>query len=643
MDEIATRLTSILEQHGPRAIAVYTGTCLVHNVTAGAFARAFLQAIGSPMGFTPGMLDKPGKGIAQALHGRWMAPSHSFDEPDVVLLFGINPMVTYTGFPYGNPGKWLKDRLDKGTTFIVVDPRRSDIARRAQLFLQPRPGTDVAILAAMLNVVIAEGLYDEAFVTENVSGLEALRVAVAPFAPDLVASFADVDAGDLVQAARTFAGARRGYVMAGTGPAMSGPGTLVEYLVLNLETLCGHWLREGETVRTPGVLVRRPTFKAQAAPPRAGYGFGERLRVRGLTNTASGLPTAAASDEMLLDGEGRVRALISVGGNPIVAWPDQDKTRRGLKALDLLVQVDPWMSQTAKVADYIIAPTMVLETAATSQWMDWLSLSGTGYGVSDSYGQYVPAVVSPPDGAEVIEEWELFFGLAQRMGLTLALTPQLGLSRERVIIDTSTKPTSDELIDLLSAGSRIPLAEVKRHPHGAAFPDPSVRVLPKDPGWTGRLELADTAMMTDLSEAAQTMLPATGRLEDLPFRLLCRRMAHVYNSSYNDEVTHRGRPYNPAFMNPDDLDRIGADSGDIVEIRSAHGFILGVVEPDANLRPGLVSMAFGFGEASIDEQEVRAIGSSIGLLISNDVDFERYSGQPRMSNLPVSVRVLVDT
>src|SRR5206468_226563 len=128
-----------------------------------------------------------------------------------------------------------------------------------------------------------------------VRGVEDLRRVVAAFTPEEVGRRADIDAAHLVLAGRTFADARRGYAVAGTGPSMSGCGSLVEYLVLVLETLCGHWLRAGERARAAPTLMPPPVYKAQAEPPAA-WSLGDPLRVRSLTNTRAGMPTAALAD-----------------------------------------------------------------------------------------------------------------------------------------------------------------------------------------------------------------------------------------------------------------------------------------------------------------------------------------------------------
>ena len=301
------------------------------------------------------------------------------------LLIGANPFVSYTGFPFGHPQRWLREQTDRGMRLIVVDPRVTPVARRAFLHLQPRPGHDPAILAAMIRVILTEGLLDAQFVAEHAEGLDTLRSAVAPFDPAVVAAAADVPADDLVLAARTWSG-RRGWAFAGTGPSMSSSSTLCEYLVLLLTTLTGKWLREGERVRNPRTLLPPLVPHAQVNPPRPAAGA--PMRVRGLRGSAAGMPTAALPDEILLPGAGQVRALISCAGNPAAAFPDQRKTVAAMRALDLLVQIDPWMSATARLAHYVIAPRLALETPGVSLMYDYDAAQGVAGGPVDAAGHY---------------------------------------------------------------------------------------------------------------------------------------------------------------------------------------------------------------------------------------------------------------
>jgi anaerobic selenocysteine-containing dehydrogenase len=636
MDEIAERIRNIVDRWGPRAIAVYAGTHAYSNVLTLSFAAAFLKALGSPMMFTPATIDKPGKKIADAMHGKWQAPAQGWDRPEVALLVGINPPISFEGAPGARPGQWLKRMVAEGMELIVVDPRRSATARMATLHLQPAPGHDVEILAAIIRLLLDEGSFDREFVAENACGLERLRRAVEPFTPAAAARAAGIEADDLLRAARIFGAARRGDFQVGTAPHFSGSGVLVEYLGLDLLTLSGFWQREGERVNVPPTLKPAPEARAQAAPPVPAYGFGERMRVRGLANTAAGLPTAALSDEILLPGDGQVRALISCGGNPVAAWPDQLKAIEAMRSLELLVQVDPWMSQTAKLADYVIAPTMSLEEPSYSVITD---LGTPHVGADHPWAQYTPAVVGRPPGSDLLEMWEFFHGLAARLDIELAIDSVFGTPVEGVTLKPGVKPTSDELLVRVSEGARIPLAEVKRHPHGLVANEPSVYVAPKAAGWTGRLELADQDMMRDLAAVAARLdaPPASVAAHEYPFRLVCRRVLHMNNSTLNDSSTNRGKGYNPAFMNPLDLDAHGIAAGDEIVISSRWSTILAIAEPDDDLLRGLVSITHGYGGEPREDHRVREIGSPVGRLMTAESDYDRYSGQPLMSNLPVKI------
>jgi hypothetical protein len=214
--------------------------------------------------YTAASIDQSGKPVAQALHGLGMASGHDANDPEVVLYVGKNPLVSHGAWS-ANPGDFFKDMADRGATLIVIDPRRTETARRAGLHLRPLPGHDAAIIAAMLRVILTEDLHDDRFVTENTTGLDALRAAVEPFAPGVVAEAAGIAADDLVRAARKYAGAARGFASAGTGANMAGPTTLLEYLLLCLQTVCGYWRRAGEVVRN--ALTVSPSY-AQFAWPR---------------------------------------------------------------------------------------------------------------------------------------------------------------------------------------------------------------------------------------------------------------------------------------------------------------------------------------------------------------------------------------
>jgi anaerobic selenocysteine-containing dehydrogenase len=197
-------------------------------------------------------------------------------------------------------------------------------------------------------------------------------------------------------------------------------------------------------------------------------------------------------------------------------------------------------------------------------------------------------------------------------------------------------PSTEDLLEQLAFGSRIPLREVQRHPRGAVFPVEGSVALPADPQSTARLDVGNATLLEELAEVAAEPLE---RDAEFRFRLISRRLPNVLNSTGRDtpQLTRR-KSYNPAFMNPDDLAELGLSDGDVIEIRSDHASILGVVEAAPDVRRGVISMAHSFGDAPCHDSRVREIGGNTGRLVSVDRNFDPHSGMPRMSAIPVNVQ-----
>ncbi len=629
-DEIAATLGEIISRHGPRAVALYAGSAAYQNAAGLPVARAFMAGLGSPSFYTSLSIDQPSKLVAPQHHGSFMSGTHSFESSDVWMAIGCNsPVSMYGGvsrFPSFNPTKRLREGKARGLDLIVVDPRRSELARVADLHLQPRPGEDPTLLAGMLHVILEEDLHDADFCARYVKGLEDLRRSVADFTPDYVAARAGVAAEQVVDASRRFARGPRGAATSGTGPCMAPRPNLSEHLAMDLNSVCGRYNREGDEILNPGTLMPAQQPVVGAVPPIPGYYMGERCRIRGLGTVAGEMPTAALPDEILMPGDGQVRALIVFGGNPAMVFPDQLKTIRALRDLELLVVVDPSPRSTAQLAHYVIAPALCLERPDLTMLMD--------AGFPEAYAMYTPAVSTPPDG--VVEDWVLLWELARRLGTTIDLP---GGS-----LDTTRRPTTDEILENLASFARVPMTEVRRHPSGALFPsEEPVRVHAGDPEASGRLEVAPDSLVAELREVrGEPAVEGAGYRsgEHFSHRLISRRMREVCNSVGQDLPTLRAkRPYNPAFMNPEDLAELGVSSGELIEIESGHGCIVGVVEAADDVLPGVISMAHAWGGLPGVDASPREGGSCTSVLIDNSSDYDPISGIPRMSAIPVNVRV----
>jgi anaerobic selenocysteine-containing dehydrogenase len=631
MDEIAQALAAIIERSGPRAVALYNGTKAWANVGYG-LSRSWLDGIGSPSLYTTVTIDQPAKSMARALHGGWMAGHQDIASSDVALFVGSNPLQSFSSehlrLPCGNVFAWLREYQQRGLQLVVIDPRRTELARRAALHLAVRPGEDPTLLAGMVRVILEHELYDREFVAEHAGGLAALRAAVEPYALEHVAKRCGVAARDVEAAARLFARGPRGSAVAGTGANMAPHPLATELLVSALNTLCGRYARAGERIAHAGVLAPAAPRRAQAIPPRPFWGKIPGPRVRGLRSFFYEQPSAALADEILTPGDGQVRALICNGGNPAVAFPDQRKVIRALESLELLVCLDVQPTPTAQLADYVIGCKLSLEKPDYTRHLEWY--------FHEPFAQFTPALIEPE--CDVIDEWEFFWGLAERMRVPLSLGRGVfggpGPGRP---VDRARKPTTEELMALEAADACIPLAEVRRHPSGAVFEAARCTVAPADPASAGRFELAPRELAEEL-RAIRAEPPAGGGFSH---RLISRRMRQVFNSTgvQLDALRARG-PGNPAFMSPGDMRSAGVAGGDLVEIESDHGRILAVAREDDGLPRGVISMAHSWGglPGRGDVASEAAIGACTNALISSDRDFEPYSGHCRQSAIPVNVR-----
>ncbi len=645
--EVAQRLRDIIDQHGPRAVACYVGTPNAGQPTAAAMGSAFLRAIGSRMFFTSNTIDQPGKQISMALHGKWLGGEPDFEQADAWMLLGNNPIISKSaGIPGQNPAQKLKDAQGRGLQLIVVDPRVSDVARKAAIHLQCRPGEDHAILAGLINIIISENLYDRDFVRANVTGFDRLSAAVKGYTPEYVADRAGVPEDKLLDAARVFAKARVRHANSGTGPSFSMYCNLKEYLLACLNTVCGAYTRAGQRVTRPNAMLPAYVPRAQPFPPFKAWGFGEKLRVHGLTDTAAGMPTAALADEILQPGEGQVRALICIGGNPMAAWPDQRKTQKAMEALDLLVTLDVEMSSTARLADYVVACKQTLETPGMSQSGEAIKYFGTGIGFSDAYAQYSPAVADVPRGSDLVEEWDFFYQMADYLDLELTFAIAFGFSRYQespyavMPVSRSSKPTMEDFCEAICANSRIPLAEVKKYPHGQVF-DSEVIVQPREAECDDRLECGNGDMLDQLAEVYQQDYRALQNTPDFPYRYIPRRHNNFMNSSGRSiEKLNGGRPWNPVWIHPDDMCEIGVAADDMVRIATRYDSISAMVESDPTLRRGVVAIAHAFGGLVEDESSYLEHGANTGRLVRTDVDFDPITGMPRMGNIPVAITPL---
>ena len=631
MDEIAAKVQQLMEDHGPRSVATYVGSYGYQNSAALSIPKAWHQSVSSPSYYTSLTIDQPAKALSASRFGTWGGGTHKFTDADVCMMIGNNPVVSqYT--PFGGPPPFspyarLRDEMKKGMKVIVVDPRRTEVANRATQHLQVNPGEDPTLLCGMIRIILDEELHDREFCAQHVQDMEELKRRVDAYTPEYVAERCDITVDELFTATRTFANAKRGVAVGGTGPDMAPHGVLTEHLILAINTICGRVNKEGEQVPNPGVLFPPLPRHADVKAADPAFGKGPKSRVRGLGEIIGEMPTAALNDEILMEGEGQIKALFCLGGNPMVAFPDQDKTHAAMKKLELLVCVDLYKSATAKLADYIIAPTISLERD------DVTMLTDTWYDVP--YSHYTKAVL--PRNPQSREEWEIYWELSHRSGIPIELPGGQ--------LDTSKRPSKYDALKLIAKGSRIDIDEMRDKGQGHVYSEVDVRVEPGREGRDAQLQLLPEGIADEITQILDENIRKNGKIIDenreFTHMMISRRLKHVFNSS-GQQLTNLQKKgtTNPAYMNPGDLAQLGISSGDLVEIEGAYGMLLGVAEAAEDVKAGVISMAHAWGDIPDNFGDVRKKGSSTNRLLDDHKTYDPITGQPRMTAIPVNVRLV---
>lgn len=633
VDEIAERLSSILTESGPEAIGSYWGTYSWRARATLPIGRAWWNAIGSHKTFSPITIDQASKTVSYGRTGVFTGAQHRLADSDVWMELGGNHPVSLqsAGWSSTNPTVHLREQKRRGLKLIVVDPRATELARAADIHLAVRPGTDAVLLAALLNVILAEGLDRPEFWKRHASHVDSLRAYLQPFTPAMAADLCGVAASDIVAAARMFGGGRRGMANGHTGTDMGPGGNPCEQLIGTLNILCGRFADEGETV--PGSTVARtsPPPRAQVVPPdrrwesgwqsRLGYGllpsphcdFGE-------------LPATLLAEEILAPGPDPVRALMCVGGNPANAIPDTRRQLEALGSLELLVTVDAFMTETARLADYVIAPAMMFERA------DYDVVPGPS-------GIYSPPLVPRP--GETIEDWEFFWRLGNVMGLDMRLGVDLSegvgafakVPVGRRVSLRGEPPTSDAVLEMIADDDDM-LGLLRRHPDGYAPPPSTTTVLGPEPGAEeARLDLFPPELPEEMTELLRVLAESRRRA----YRLVVRRVKETFNGTgKNIPELHQGGT-NPLYVHPDDLASLGLASGAAVTITSDHGAVPAITQADPTLRRGVVAMTHGWG--GLDDQDAFApgVGTNVNRLISPRGPTQRVLRMPIMTALPVDL------
>jgi len=588
LSEIGARVRALRSAHGDRCIAHYTGNPTFFSFQNILWSASFLEALGSPNVFASHSIDVNNKfEVSRLLYGLpTVHPVIDLDRASFVMLLGSNPAVSQMSVIQAPDALGrLRAIEQRGGQVVLIDPRRTETARKVGEHVGIRPGTDAYLLLAMLHVIAHEDGADTTVLRGVASGVDDLLAAAVPWSPERVAEITGIDAVDIRRLARAYAVADGAALYVSTGVNMGPFGSVAYWIVQGLNLLTGNVDAAG------GLLVPPGAFDTMALAKALGHGDpgDERTLVSSLPRVAGAFPVGALAEEITAEHPERIRALFVSAGNPVHSVPGGELDD-AFGELDLLVCIDLYRSETGARADYVLPATDMLERSDFP--VAWANLQPT------PHAQWTPAVVAPIGDRR--PEWEIFSDLAEACGSSLTgptlcnALPRLNRLLARLPGDRRVTPDL-LLAGLLRWGRTTTLAELRRHPEGVllAPTEPGSFLGQRVPTDDGLVHLGPPELVGDLPRL-EALAPSFA-VEDGTLVLIGKRERRSHNSWMHNTPGIRQPSTNAVLVHPDDAAARGLGDGDAVDVVGGAGSVRLPVRITDDVVRGVVAVPHGWG------------------------------------------------
>jgi len=655
--EIEARLVPILQNQGRDAVAVAVGNPSAHKMSLLLYFSRLAKAVGSKNVFSASTLDQMPKQLSSGwMYGHWL----SMAVPDIercqyLLVIGANPVVSngslWTVPDFRGKAKALRAR---GGKLVVIDPRRTETALVADAHHFIRPGADVYLLAAMVQVLFGEQRVRLGRMAEHLLGVEAVGLAVQAFTPERVATRCGIAADTIRQLARELAAAEAGCVYGRIGTCTQSYGTLASWLVDVLNILTGHFDEPG------GAMFPKAAAFATNTMGRAGRGRGiwtarHHSRVSGAPEIFGELPMTCLAEEIETPGPNQVRALITVAGNPVLSAPGGARLAAALDSLDFMVSLDIYRNETTRHADVILPGLSALEDSHYDVAFPQFSFRNHA-----RYSGPVFEPTLPPEWQTLLKLTAIVKGLGARADV-LALDDELladevrkqaGENAPQVLKALGPRKGPERLLDLaLRSGpygdrfgaepegltlDRVQAASATGHGIDLGPLLPRVPEVLRTP--SGKIELAPPALLADLPRA-WAGLDAVAP----PLVVIGRRDVRSNNSwMHNLPVLAKGPFRGAALVHPGDAARCGVADGALAQLNGPGGSVQVTVELSNSMMPGVISLPHGWGHDLPGAQlgvAAQRPGANLNALLDIEAR-EPLSGNAVLSGVPVTLMPL---
>ncbi|TQV73194.1 molybdopterin-dependent oxidoreductase [Aliikangiella marina] len=598
-DEVVSKFQKIQAQYGPNSLASYIGNPNAHNLGSATFLPPFLRALGTINRYSSASADQlPHHVAANFMLGAGMLiPVPDIDHTDFMLIVGGNPLVS-NGSMMTAPD--IKKRLlaiqDRGGKIVVIDPRKTETAKLADQHFFINPESDALLLLAMINVLFSEEKISLGHLSELITDIEALQSAVEYFSPEGVANRVGIEASAIRQLAIEMAEAPSAVCYSRMGASTQSFGGLCQWLTNAFNILTGNFDSRG------GAMFPLPAFDLLAGKKGKKNSYNRyQSRVRGLPYFNGEFPVATLADEINTQGEGQIKALITIAGNPVLSSPGGNRLNEAFAKLEFMVSVDIYLNETTRHADIILPAATGLEIEQYDVFFNAFAVRNTA--------KYSPALFEAKGQQK--KDWEIL----KELTLRLTGTVDNGASPEVILEKMLSFSAYKE--------SQVNVQKLKENPHGLDLgplqPCLKRRLMTDD----GLIKLAPEFYINDLPRLTSFFDNEKEASREFPFRLISRRLVRSHNTwTQNSWRLVKGKNPCTVQINEDDAASLTIKSGQLVKVISRNGEITLPAELTPDMGKGVISIPQGWGHGKSDTKMTIA-AKQPGISINDITDPQR--------------------
>jgi anaerobic selenocysteine-containing dehydrogenase len=618
---VATRLRDIRRAYGKHAVAAYQGNPTAHNLGLLTYGQLLLRTLGTKNLYSATSLDQLPHMLAALLMfgNQLLMPVPDIDRCDLFVCLGANPLASNGSIMTAPDMRGrLKAIRDRGGKVIVLDPRRTETADKADRYLALRPGTDAVLLLAMIHTVFDDNKVNLAHL--SATGLDTLRATSAAWTPERAAPITGVAAADIRELARALATTKRAVLYGRIGICTQQFGGLAAWLVYALNAITGH-------LDTPGGLMfTTPAIDPLPLAEKIGFdgGFARwTSRVSGKPEFGGELPMTVLAEEIETAGDGQIRALITSAGNPVLSSPGGPRLEKALASLDFMVSIDPYLNETTRHAHVILPPASPLERSHYDVALNAFAVRNVA--------RYSPALFERKPDAR--HDWEICLALWTRLGAPSKLG-RASRWLERGLAKLGPEGILD--VGLRLGPHRLSMRKLAAATHGLDLGALESRLPGRLNTIDKKVRLAPPPYLADLARLEAEL----GHARAAGLVMIGRRHLRSNNSwMHNSERLVKGPSRCTLLIHPDDAAARKLVDGGAARVSTRVGAITLPVEVSTEMMPGVVSVPHGWGHGRAGIR-LRVAAAHAGASINDIIDPSRIdtlSGTSALSGQPVEV------